>query len=82
MKKIITEFASKIDVINMNNIPMSNTINLMKNKDGLQDKVVDFIRKADLYMDDFRLNNTTTLSWEVQILTDFLKPFRKIIQHG
>ena len=54
MKKIVTEFASKIDVINMNNIPMSNTINLMKNKDGLQDKVVDFIRKADLYMDDFQ----------------------------
>ena len=53
MKKIIVEFAQKIDVLNMNNIPMKKTIELMKNKDGLQKKVVEFIKNADLYMDDF-----------------------------
>lgn len=53
MKKIIIEFAQKIDIINMNNIPMKKTIELMKNKGGLQKKVVEFIKNADLYMDNF-----------------------------
>lgn len=38
MKKIIIEFAQKIDILNMNNIPMKKTIELMKNKGGLQKK--------------------------------------------
>lgn len=53
MKKIIIEFAQKIDILNMNNIPMKKTIELMKNKRGLQKKVVEFIKNADLYMDNF-----------------------------
>lgn len=53
MKSAITEFAEKIDLINMNNIPLQKTIDLMKNKNNLQKKVVDFIKNADLYMDDF-----------------------------
>lgn len=53
MKRIVTKFASKIDIINMNNIPLKRTINLMKNKNNLQRKVVEFIRNSDLYMDDF-----------------------------
>ncbi len=53
MKRILTGFAQKIDIINMNNIPIRHTIELMKNKDRLQQKVVEFIRNADLYMDNF-----------------------------
>ena len=53
MRRILTSFAYKIDFINMNNIPMEHTIELMKNKNKLQDKVVDFIKNADLYMDNF-----------------------------
>lgn len=53
MKEILVKFAGKIDVINMNNIPMEHTIELMKNKNQLQKKVVDFIKNADLYMDNF-----------------------------
>lgn len=53
MKKIIVEFAQKIDILNMNNIPMKKTIESMKNKGGLQKKVVEFIKNADLYMDNF-----------------------------
>ena len=54
MKKVTTSFASKIDVINMDNIPMQKTIDLMKNKNQLQEKVVAFIKNADLYLDDFK----------------------------
>jgi hypothetical protein len=53
MKKIIMDFAGKIDIINMNNIPMKHTIDLMKNKNQLQQKIVEFIKNADLYMDNF-----------------------------
>ena len=53
MKKILIGFANKIDIINMNNIPMKHTIELMKNKNKLQGKVVDFIKNADLYLDNF-----------------------------
>ena len=53
MKQILIGFAEKIDIINMNNIPMKHTIDLMKNKNDLQQKVVDFIKNADLYLDNF-----------------------------
>lgn len=53
MKEIITCFAKKMDIINMNNIPIQKTIDLMKNKSDVQQKVVDFIKNADLYMENF-----------------------------
>lgn len=54
VKRIVIKFASKIDIINMNNIPLKRTINLMKNQNDLQKKVVEFIKSSDLYMDDFK----------------------------
>ena len=53
MKRIVTSFASRIDIIDMNNIPLKRTIELMKASGDLQKKVVDFIKNADLYMEDF-----------------------------
>lgn len=53
MKRLLVSLADKIDIINMNDIPMQHTIDLMKNKNRLQQKVVDFIKNADLYMDNF-----------------------------
>ncbi|MEZ3487264.1 MAG: ATP-binding protein [Lachnospiraceae bacterium] len=53
IKRILVELAEKIDIINMNDIPMKHTIELMKNKDRMQQKIVGFIRNADLYMDNF-----------------------------
>lgn len=53
MKRILVGFAKKIDIINMNDIPMQHTIEFMKNKNQLQEKVVEFIKNADLYMDNF-----------------------------
>ena len=53
MKSILIGFAEKMDIINMNNIPMHHTIELMKNKNQLQEKVVEFIKNADLDMDNF-----------------------------
>lgn len=53
MKKIVMSFANRIDIINMNNIPMQKTIDLLKNHNEIQSKVVDFIKNADLYLEDY-----------------------------
>ena len=53
MKDIVRDFANTIDIVYMNDIPMERTINLLKNKNNLQKKVVEFIKNADLYMDDY-----------------------------
>lgn len=53
MKSHLIELAKKIEVVNMNNIPMKHTIELMKNKNRLQNKIVAFIKNADLYLDNF-----------------------------
>ena len=65
-KEIMIEFANKIDIINMNNIPMEKTIELMKNENQLQDKVVRFIKNADLYMDDFKYETIDNLPVELK----------------
>lgn len=53
MKQVLVGFAKKIDIVNMNNIPMQHTIELLKNKNRSQKRVVEFIKNADLYMDNF-----------------------------
>ena len=65
MKRIATDFASRIDFINMNNIPMERTINLLKNKNNLQNKVAEFVKNADLYMDNFEYLDIDKLKLEI-----------------
>ena len=78
MKKIIIEFAKKIDIINMNNIPMKKTIDLIKNKNQLQEKIVDFIKNADLYMDNFEYVDMDKIQFEVD--DDSEKPEEKVLE--
>lgn len=54
IKNIISEFASKFDFVNMNNIPMEKTIELLKNHNNLQEKVVEFVKSSDLYLEDYK----------------------------
>lgn len=77
MKKIIVDFAGKIDIINMNNIPMKHTIELMKNRNQLQQKVVDFIKNADLYMDNFEYVDMDQIRLKVD--DESKKPEEKVL---
>lgn len=77
MKRIATCFASKIDIINMNNIPMERTIDLMKNKNNLQSKVVEFVKNADLYMDSFEYMDIDKLKLEIGVKDG--KPEEKVL---
>lgn len=77
MKNILIGFANRIDIINMNNIPMSHTLELMKNKNQLQDKVVQFIKNADLYMDNFEYVKAEDIIMEAGKIND--KPEEKVL---
>lgn len=78
MKTIITAFANKIDFVNMNNIPMKKTIELMKNENQLRERVVNFIRNADLYMDDFKYESIENLPIDIRQRED--EPDEKALQ--
>lgn len=77
MKRIVTAFASRIDIVNMNNIPLKRTINLMKNQNDLQRKVVEFIKNSDLYMDDFEYVDMESI--RVKMDSDEEKPEEKAL---
>ncbi len=77
MKRIVTKFASKIDIVNMNNIPLKRTISIMKNQNDLQKKVVEFIKNSDLYMDDFEYVDMDKI--RVKIDPDEEKPEEKAL---
>lgn len=64
MKEVLVGIAEKIDIINMNDIPMKHTIELMKNRNRLQQRIVDFIKNADLYMDNFEYVDMDKISFK------------------
>ena len=67
IKQIINNFAQKIEIVNMNNIPMKKTIDLLKNHNNLQTKVVDFIKNADIYMEDFAYLDADKVNIEAKL---------------
>ena len=77
MKRIVTKFASRVDIVNMNNIPLKRTINLMKNQNDIQRKVVEFIKNSDLYMDDFEYVDIDKI--RVKMDSDEEKPEEKAL---
>lgn len=53
IKETISKFGERIDIVDMNNPPLANTISILKAHDKLQEKTVEFIKNADLYLEDF-----------------------------
>ena len=52
LKNIITTFANKIQIIDMNNIPIDKTLNIMKGNTATKEKITKFIKSADLSLDN------------------------------
>ena len=77
MKSHLTGLAKKIEVVNMNNIPMKHTIELMKNKNSLQNKIVAFIKNADLYLDNFEYVEMDKIETEFEGSND--KPEEEVL---
>ena len=57
MKEIIISFASRIDIVDMNNIPIRKTIDMMKRSEKMHRKIANFILNADLSLEDFKYLN-------------------------
>lgn len=53
-RNVLMNFANKIVIVDMNNIPLNNTIMMLKNHDSLQKDIVSFIKNADLDLEDFK----------------------------
>lgn len=56
IKTILTSVAENIEIVDMNKIPNEKTIQILKNKNEETKKVVEFIKNADLYLDDYKYN--------------------------
>ena len=52
IKEILTSVASSIEIVDMNHIPNSKTIEMLKNKSKETKKIVDFIKNADIYLEE------------------------------
>lgn len=77
MKSHLIGLAKKIEVVNINNIPMKHTIELMKNKNSLQNKIVAFIKNADLYLDNFEYVEMDNIETEFEGSND--KPEEEVL---
>ena len=78
MKKILTDLANKIDIVDMNNIPIERTFALLKNKDSDSNrKIVDFIKNADLYMDNYYLANPKDI--KIEMINDESRPQENVL---
>jgi hypothetical protein len=53
-KQILRGFASRIEVLDMNNIPIERTICVLKNNEQIKEKTVELIKLADLDIEDYK----------------------------
>lgn len=54
MKSLLVAFATSIDVIDMNNIPLNKTVEMMKTSSVQRKKIADFVKNADLFLNDYK----------------------------
>lgn len=73
IKDKLISFASKIDIVDMNNIPINKTLELLKKSDDNKQKVVDFILNADLSLEDFKYLNDDEIKVELNFPSDNIK---------
>lgn len=54
ISNVLNSFADKIEFVDMNNIPMKKTLEILKSDDEKKRKIIEFIKNADLSMDNIR----------------------------
>ena len=53
-------------IVDLNNIPLEKTIDLLKNKSKLQERIVEFIKNADLYLEDYKYSDIQDLQISIK----------------
>lgn len=61
IKNILTGIANNIEIIDMNMIPVEKTIEILKSKNNEKKKIVEFIKNADIYLEDFKYDEKMQL---------------------
>lgn len=61
IKEILTGIAKSIEIVDMNYIPNAKTIEILKSKNEETKKIVDFIKNADIYLEDYRYDDNMKL---------------------
>ena len=80
IKDTIVAFASRIDIVDMNNIPIQKTIDMLKLSEEAHSKIATFIRNADLMLDDFRYLKDDELKISINGKSDVnIKPQEQVI---
>lgn len=72
IKEILTGISKSIEIVDMNMIPIEKTIEILKNKNKETKKIVDFIKSADIYLEDFRYNENMQLKTDDKITKEII----------
>ena len=67
IKEILITTANNIEIISMNNLPISKTIQILKTSPEKSKKIVEFIKNADIYLENFKYNE------EIQLPEKFIE---------
>lgn len=78
-KTILTDFANNLIILDMNNIPLDQTISILKNHTALQNDVVSFIKNADVDLDDYKYLGAEQLKISADFMQEGIKPNEDII---
>lgn len=70
IRDVMVSFAEKIDIVNMNSIPLKKTIDILKTPGAMQKKIVAFIKNADLDLDDYSYNKDAIKNFTVEFDTN------------
>ncbi len=57
IKSIIINVANQIEIVSMDNLKIQKTIDMLKNDEKMHAKIANFVKNADLYLDDFRFSD-------------------------
>ncbi len=57
IRRLLFSFAETVDVIDMNNIPLEKTVEMMKVTPEARRKIAEFVKSADLSLSDYRYLN-------------------------
>lgn len=78
IRNLFRSFAEKIEVIDMNNIPIEKTLGMLKKDNNLKKRVVDLISRADVEIEDYTYKKPTSTSM-TQMRTPLNMPQEEVL---
>ncbi len=80
IKTLLNALANSIDIVDMNNIPIEKTIEMMKATPEKRQKIADFVKNADLSLQDYRYLTEDEFSALYKFGTLYRQPNKNNVQ--